>query len=447
MKEMTRWSWVGGVGLAFLLAGCGGGGGPVPKPEAAPKAEEKLSQFPTAPVAAARPHDWFRWRGPDANGVSTETNWTSAWPISGPKRLWKASVGVGFSGVSVSRGRLFTMGHVKENDVVFALTVADGKVLWTHPYPAALHDKYYPGGPSATPTVDGGVVYTLGKAGDVFCLEASTGKVVWWVNLVKELGLEVPTWGFAGSPFVHGNLLILNAGDHGVALDKITGQVKWTSGKAASGYASPVPFEMDGTAAVAIFGSDAIMGVKADDGEELWSYPWKTDYDANIGDPIVAGDRVFVSSGYDAGCALIRFEKGDTELVWKSKAMRNHFNSCVLVGGFIYGIDGQADDRRPELKCLALPTGDVKWSEPMIGGMGALTAAGDRLVIMQGSGELLVVQATPDRYKPLARAQVLGGRNWTVPVLSNGRLYCRNARGDLVCLDVAAELETTVQLD
>src|SRR5581483_9513255 len=182
------------------------------------------------PCPAARAADWFRWRGPDLNGISKETGWLAKWPDEGPKQLWKASVGTGFSSMSVSHGHLYTMGNDgKDTDTVFCFDAVTGADVWKYSYPCALDPKFYEGGTSSTPIVDGDRVYTLSRKGDLFCLNAANGHVVWSKNVHSDFGNEIPTWGFAGSPLVEGDLLILNVGTAGTALDKKTGKVIWHS--------------------------------------------------------------------------------------------------------------------------------------------------------------------------------------------------------------------------
>jgi len=376
--------------------------------------------------------DWYRWRGPDANGISKETGWSIAWPIEGPKQLWKANVGTGFSSVSVSKGRVYTVGNKEKQDTVYCFDANTGAVLWKHPYAAPLDSKYYEGGPSATPTVDGDRVYTLSKRGQVFCFDASTGKVAWSKDLAKELGVKTPTWGFAGSPLVEGNLVIVNLGGAGTALDKATAKVMWTSGKEEAGYSTPVPFNSGGERCAALFLAESVAAVRIKDGREIWRQTWKTSHDVNAADPITDDNNVFISSGYNRGAALLKINAGRPTVAWENKNMRNHFNSCVLLDGQLYGFD------ESELKCVEFQTGKAKWTERSLG-KGSLMAADGKLIVLGEKGELVVVEATAVSFKPLSRAQVLGGLCWSPPVLSNGRIYCRNAKGDLVCLDVSAK--------
>jgi outer membrane protein assembly factor BamB len=378
--------------------------------------------------------DWYRWRGPDLNGVSTEKGWKAVWPKEGPKQLWKASVGIGFSSISVKEGRAYTLGNQNETDTVYCLDANTGKILWRHSYPSPLDVQYYEGGTSSTPTIDGKAVFTLSKRGHLFCFEAGSGQIIWQKNIQEDLDLKKPRWGFAGSPLVEGDLLVLNAGSAGTALQKTTGKVVWTSGQEAAGYASPVPFGTGDRRGVAIFAAKALVGVNLEGGRELWRQKWLTQWDINIADPIISSDKIFVST-FDQGCAVFQINSGNLNTVWQNRNMANHFSSCVLVNRHLYGFDGNTDKAGPELRCLDFETGALKWVQPGLG-LGALMAADNKLIVLTEKGELIIVEATSTAFKPISRAQVLGGKCWTTPVLSNGKIYCRNSKGDLVCLDV-----------
>ncbi|MBI5385649.1 MAG: PQQ-like beta-propeller repeat protein [Verrucomicrobia bacterium] len=385
-------------------------------------------------AGAAVQFDWPCFHGPDHNNISKEKNWLGAWPAEGPKQLWKANVGGGFSSVSVAAGRLYTMGVVAKRETVWCLDATTGKELWKHSYPYVFKPQYYEGGSSVTPTVDGNTVYSLGQSGEFFRFDAVSGEVLWSQNIAKELGAEVPTWGFASSPVVEGELLIVNVGTHGAAVNKATGKPVWTTGKAAAGYSSAVPFDAGGQRAVAFLAAREVVAVEAKTGQLLWQHPWKTEWDVNAADPVLDGGKVFISSSYGSGCALVQFSVKPPRELWRNKDMQTHFNSAVLVGGHLYGVDGEAG-KPAFFKCLDWQTGAVKWSEKGFG-LGAVTAADGKLILLSEKGELVIAEASPAAFKPLARAQVLGGKCWTAPVLSNGRVYCRNSTGDLVCVDV-----------
>ena len=379
--------------------------------------------------------DWPRYRGPKLDGISQETNWFKPWPKEGPAILWRASVGMGFSSMSVSQGRLYTMGNTKDTDTVFCFDAATGALVWKHDYTEPLQPKYYEGGPSATPTVDGGRVFTLSKSGRVFCFDAANGKVVWDKSLTEELGLKVNEWGFGGSPLVEGDALILNVGSAGTALDKHTGKVLWNNGTNTTGYATAVPFTLDGQRAAAIFAAKHLVAVDVKTGRELWRFPWETGWDNNNADPIIAGRRFFISS-YDRGSALLEVRAGQPALLYTNENLRSHMSAAVKIGDHLYGVHGREGKGRPNaFRCLDFATGKILWETTGLG-VGSVIASADRkLIILGETGELVIAEATPEAFRPLARAQVLGGRCWTAPVLAHGKIYGRNAKGDLICLD------------
>ncbi|HXT39589.1 MAG TPA: PQQ-binding-like beta-propeller repeat protein [Candidatus Angelobacter sp.] len=377
--------------------------------------------------------DWPRWRGPDFNGISKEAGWSTSWPQEGPRQLWKASVGTGFSSIAVSGGRAYTTGNDGRQDTVYCFDANTGAVVWKYSYDAPIDPHYYEGGTSATPTVDDNKTYTIGKRGQVFCFDAATGKVVWSKNLAGETGAKVPEWGFAGSALVEGGLVIFNAGDAGAALDRESGKVVWSNGRGSAGYSSPILFDQGGRRSVLMMALRSIVAVDPKTGRELWQYPWKTLYDVNAADPVITGDRTLVSSGYDHGCALLRVATGgNPALLWQNKNLRNHFSSSLIVGDSVFGFD------ESELKCLELQSGNVRWTERSLG-KGSLMASDGKLIVLGEKGQLVVADASPSAFKPLARAQVIGGKCWTAPVLANGKIYCRNAKGDVVCVDVSGK--------
>ena len=386
--------------------------------------------------------DWSRWRGPDLNGISAETGWLAKWPDDGPKRLWKAKVGTGFSSVSVANGKVYTLGNSgrgkgEEKDTVFCFDAATGKAIWSHAYDAKLDPKYYAGGPSGTPTVDGNRVYTLSKRGQLICFGAADGHVVWQKNVATETKAKRPTWGFAGSPLVIGDTLLVNVGAHGTALDKKSGKILWSTGRDSASYSSIVPYVRDGRQELVMFAQNELVAVDPKTGSTLWSYPWETKHDTNAADPILIGDKVFISSGYDRGCALLQVDGNKVRKLWENKNMRNHFNPCVLIDGHVYGFDGNTG--RATLKCIKLANGKVQWEEDSFGGFGAIQAIGKKLLIISNQGELIVAGANAGEFTEISRAQVTGPKCWTTPVLANGRIYCRNSRGDLTCLDVSGK--------
>lgn len=381
--------------------------------------------------------DWPQWRGPERNGISAETGWQAEWSGNGPKVLWSAEVGLGFSSFVVADGRVFTTGHADGQDTVFCLDAATGKEAWKHSYPADLGDKYYEGGTSATPTVDGERVYHLSRWGDTFCFEVATGKVVWQTNVQKDTGANIPDWGYAGAPLVHDRLLILNVGRSGCALDKATGKLVWKSDEDNSGYSTPLPWKRADGTAVLLGSGRAYLAVNPQTGAVLWEHRWNTSYGVNAADPIVDGDRVLISSGYNKGAALLKIEGGTPVQLWQVRDFRNQFTSSVLISGQVYGIDHD-ENKQASLKCLDFMTGEVRWTDESVG-FGSLMAASGKLIVLTSKGELITANASPQKFNVISRAKVLDGKCWSQPVLANGRIYVRNAPGKVLCLDVSAK--------
>jgi len=381
--------------------------------------------------------DWPCYRGPEHNGISQETDWSSSWGDSGPKVLWKASVGIGFSTTAVADGRVYTMGNSGKDtntDTVYCFDAQTGRELWKHSYSCPLQPKWYDGGTLSTPTVHAGKVYTLSKMGDSFCLDAKTGKVLWQKQLNKELGFELPTWHFSSSTLIVGDKAVVNVGTSGLAMNKDTGEIVWQSGKGKCGYATPVPFMMDGKPGLAMFSQVTLIAVNPADGKELWQYPWKTQHEVNAADPIIVGNQVFMASGYNRGCGLIEIAAGQAKKLWENKVMAMQINSPILRDGYVYGFDEAV------FKCLKLEDGTQQWQDKSLGKGSLMMSADGRLILTSDKGELVVAKADPTKFDVVARAQALPkGLCWTTPVLTNGRIYVRNTPGDFACLDVSGK--------
>ncbi len=375
--------------------------------------------------------DWPRWRGPSANSISAETGWNAA-AVNNPKVLWQTNVGAGHSCPTVKDGALYILGNRNNEDVVQCLQAADGKPLWQFKYPC---DKGNYDGPRASAVLDDGVVYTFSRNGDLHCLDAKTGAKKWHVNVMKQFGAKNIRWGFAGSPVIAGNMVLVNACTHGIALDKNTGAKIWAGPPGKCGYASPVVFASGGKKLVATFGEKGVYGVDLASGRRLWFHQWVTKYDVNAADPIPAGGgKLFVSSGYNRGCTLLDMSGSRPRAVWENKNLANHFASSILIDGHLYGVHGNTGSGR--LRCIDVGTGKMKWSQG--GGFENLMAAGGRLIAIDKAGVLTIAAADPGGFKKIAAGKVLTPKHkkWTMPVLANGRIYCRNSNGDLVCIDV-----------
>ena len=379
---------------------------------------------------------WNRWRGPHYNGISHETEWVAVFPRNGPKMLWRQRVGVGFSSLAIADERVYTMGNKDGRDIVTCINAETGKIVWNAGYAAERDGGRYEGGPSATPTVLNGKVYALSKAGNLICLDARTGTSLWSKDITLLTGAERPQYGFAGSPLIMGDQVILNAGGAGVAYHKDTGTLIWAS-EGTGGYASPLPYQMNGREVAVIFGERHIIAVDpANRGRGVWSHKWQTKDRVNAADPVLVRDKIFVSSGYGGGGVMFQMRKGKPVHTWRTQALGSHFNPGVAIGNFVYGIDGHADGRATNsLVCLHLTTGIPTWIRRNFG-HGSLIAAGGKLIALTELGELHILEANPIAYTEISYAKVLNRRCWTSPAFSGGRVYCRNAKGTVVCIDL-----------
>jgi len=378
--------------------------------------------------------EWPQWRGANRDSVSTDRV-RATWPAEGPRLVWRASVGTGFSSVSVAEGRAYTLGNTNHVDMIWCFDARTGKKLWSKSYPSKLDPQWYEGGPSATPTVDNRAVYTISKWGDVFCLDAVKGTVLWHRVLGDE-GIRSNRWGFAGSPLIWRDLVILNAGRTGTALERRTGRIAWSTGTNTTGYASPTVFRAGGTESVLIFAAKHLVAVDPANGRELWRQFFETGWDTNITDPLIDGDRVFISS-FSRGCILLSLARGKPEVVYDSKVLHNHLSPGVQVGEYLYAFNGEAKTET-DFRCIHLPTGRLQWvcKDPSFG---SLIRVGDKLLVLSGKGELLLVKPSPEKFEPIARAKVLSGTCWTPPTTADGFVYVRNAKGELRCLDLSTK--------
>ncbi len=395
--------------------------------------------------------DWPQWLGPNRNGIAPGRG--AATLLRQPRPLWTNAVGLGCSSIVVSQGRAYTIGHVKGEgkrgtDTVYCLDANTGAVLWKHAYDCLTlftQDVRFDG-PRSTPTVEGGRVYTLSLEGHLFCFEAATGKVLWSRQLTRDLEGRIPTYGYCCSALVHGNLLLLelNAPKASyAALDKTNGDVAWQLGGGSVTCGSPVLTTIDGGDCAVFMGGGVVMGVQPDTGKELWRHhTWGHAWMGQV----VSGDKIFVANAsLPRGCGAIRVANGRPRVLWEDrKKFQTLHNNSVVWNGHLYGIDNtgtdlqENDNSRSRLKCLVLDTGEEKWAQERMGWSNLILYDG-KLILLRQVGELVIADASPEGFKEFSRATVLEGRSWTVPALANGKLYCRNNQGRVVCLQLQAE--------
>ncbi len=439
IQKVRRHGWALACLIAWAMP-CGGCDSPnstalTGDSSSANAANASPGEAPPASPATRPCCDWPQWRGPNRDGVSKETDWRrDDWPADGLPVVWSAAVGIGFSSVSTDADSCYTMGHEGELDSVWRLDAADGRVIWQHTYAAPLVDNLHEGGPAATPTLDGDRVYTVSKDGRFLCLDRATGAPIWTAEFHKLFDVKMPEWGFSCSPLVVDELVIVDAGCL-AAFNKRTGELAWKTAMYRPGYGSPVVWRHGKEQLVVVLNNDVLLVARVADGGEVAQFPWKTDYATSACTPILDGDRIFISTGYDRGCVLLELRDNMLDKIYENKHMRNHMASCVLRDGFLYGFDGNSHNRRlVSLECMELATGEVRWKHRGLG-TGTLLLSDDRLLVLGDEGQLLTVDASPDDFHERAHCQALEGRCWTMPTLSRGFIYCRSAAGELKCLD------------
>jgi outer membrane protein assembly factor BamB len=383
-------------------------------------------------LPAARADDWPNWRGPHHDGISRETGLRTSWPENGPEVLWQAELTGGYCSVAVAGGLVFTQSKIKKEETVVCFDAATGHKRWEFRYPCdyeehkAHLDQRFKSGPRATPTVDGKHVYTIGTAGDLFCLDARTGARFWHRSLLKLAERTIPEYGYCNSPFIVGDRLFVHpGGPRGcslAALDKHDGRILWKALDDKIGWATPIQYTFEGTEQLVYFTAFGPVAVRPSDGTLLWRHDWKTEFDLNVAAPIYSQGRLFISSNYGHGGALLKLKaRGNPEVVWHNQSMTNHFSSSVLYGGHLYGFSNA------RLRCVEFASGKVKWDKEGLG-RGSLMIADGHLVVLGEQGTLVLAEANPKAYAEKARWQALKGICWSVPVLANGRLYVRNEK-------------------
>ncbi|MDB4459008.1 PQQ-binding-like beta-propeller repeat protein [bacterium] len=392
----------------------------------------------TLPLAA---DDWPNWMGPNHNSISSESVPKNKWFSKGE---WKANVGTGFSSITIAKGKAYTMGHNGRSgssgkETVWCLDAGSGTTVWTHTYPAPIIDRFYEGGPGASVTIRNDHAYAYSKHGHLICLNAVTGTLVWELDMMKESGLrKIPEWGFACSPtFLNDKTLLIEAGAT-FAVGSMDGRVKWKSKEYTPAYSSPALFEWNSKKLIAVLKSEGLVVLESVNGKTVASTPWKTSYDTSATTPIIQGNKIFISTGYQRGCALFELKGNQLVKQYENDSMSNHMSNSVLVDGYLYGFKGTAHKGpKTDLVCMNFATGNEAWKLSARSGLGCGSLIGTKdgtLVIFSERGELVRIDANPFKPKILARVQVLGGRCWTPPVLAHGRIYVRNAKGDVACV-------------
>ena len=385
-----------------------------------------LSAAPRAQIG----DDWPQWRGPRRDGVSRETGLLTAWPRGGPAQVWSADgLGAGYGAVAVRDGRIFVQGMRGGQSVVTSLDARDGSPIWTTAVGRSRGNDRGPG-PRGTPTVDDERLYMLTENGDLACLQVDDGRILWQRNVLDDFGGRNINWLLSESPLVDGDRVVVTPGGRRagmVALDKRSGETVWTSTDLSdeAGYASPVVADAHGVRTIMTLTSRAAVGVRAADGKLMWRYGRVANGTANIATPVYDDGRVFFTSSYGTGGALLELRPEGDELraeeLYFTRNMQNHHGGVVLVDGYLYGFHNSI------LTCLEFATGRVVWRDRSVG-KGSLTVADGRLYVLGENHGVALVEATPEGYRETGRFAIAdrGLPSWAHPVVSGGRLYIRN---------------------
>ena len=401
-----------------------------------------------APVVAGE-GDWNRFRGPQGDGICSETGLLATWPAGGPKLLWKLEgLGMGYSSVTIVDGKLFTMGDRGKSQFVIAYDAATREELWSTRIGGPHKD-----GSRCTPTIDGERLYAIGTDGILICCNVADGKKLWSKDLSKDFGGKMMSgWRWSESPLVDGEKVVCTPGGKTaamVALNKTTGAVIWkcrapdlgSKGKPGAGYSSIVISNGAGVKQyVQLFGK-GVFGVEASTGKFLWGYNRVANGTANITTPVVSGDYVFASTQYNTGSALLKLSrKGDgvkaEEVWWLDKdQFQNHHGGVLLIDGHLYG--GTNKNGGPPT-CIEMKTGKIVWQkESPAKGSAAYLHADGRFIVRYDSGPVTLVEASPKGHKIISTFTPPKGKGpaWPHPVIHKGKLYLRH--GDiLLCYNI-----------
>jgi outer membrane protein assembly factor BamB len=392
----------------------------------------------------ARGEDWPQFLGPARNGVySGEVGWTKSGPALGwkPTQVWKKDVGQGFSAPVVAGGRLVIFHRLENRAVVDCLDASSDRPAWSAEYPTNYRDDFgFDEGPRGTPAIAFGKVYTFGAEGVLQCLDFATGKRVWTVDTRQKFGADKGFFGQVCSPLVEGERVLLNlGGGHGAgiaAFDAQTGKVLWTATDNEAGYSVPIAVTIAGLRHALFFTRGGLVDADPATGQVRFQFPWRSRSQAsvNAAAPIVVGNLVFLSASYGTGATLLEIDGAKVKQLWSSDdALSNHYATSVYRDGYLYGYHGRQEYGQ-SLRCIELKSGKVQWNADGFGA-GTVTLAGDRLLLVRESGELVIAEASPKAFRILARAPLVPATVRAYPALADGKLYVRNER-TLACFSL-----------
>jgi outer membrane protein assembly factor BamB len=380
---------------------------------------------------------WTKWRGSQGDGVSTEKDW-DAFKLDSAHILWQKNIGYGHSAIAVQGGNCFVTGWMEKisgkdtlgEASIFCLNTTTGKEVWKYTYLSA--GSNFPG-PRSTPIIDGNKLYAISWEGKLFCINASNGKENWIVDLTKDSLTAMDDWGYCPSPVIYKDLLLLNLNKSGIALDKNTGKVVWNSALEQSYYSSVQLVNYKGEVAGVFMSGKKLNLVDPLTGKVLLSYDKKNERGMNSDIMTTSDVKLFTSD------ELLEFSDGSVKSLWFNDSIASTFRTGVILNDYAYQFCNNRHN--DNFNCINLKTGAPVWSEPL-SGFGSIIAVNDKLVIITGKGKIIIADATPDKFNALKELQVftfnekLNNWCWTAPTFCGGKLFIRNAGGDMVCINL-----------
>jgi outer membrane protein assembly factor BamB len=392
------------------------------------QANDQPVSLPPAPAAARQGADWPGFRGPNRDGIARGVRIETDWSRFPPLQLWRRPIGPGWSSFAVRGELLYTQEQRGDDELVACYKVATGELVWRHRDAVRFWESNAGAGPRATPTLSNGRVYAFGATGILNALEAADGAPMWSRNVASDADKKVPGWGFASSPLVVGDLVIVAASGKLVAYDIATGKPRWFGPAHGGSYSSPHRAAIDGVAQILLMSGAGVTSVAPGNGTVLWEHAWRG---VTIVQPALLpdGDILISTGGATAGggigtrrLALTHGPGGWTvQERWTSTGLKPYFNDLVVHHNHAFGFDGSM------LACIDLQDGKRKWKDGRYGnGQLVLFPDQDLLLVLSEKGELALVGATPDQFKERARFPAIQGKTWNHPALSGDVLLVRN---------------------
>ncbi len=374
--------------------------------------------------------DWPQFLGPRRDG-SYQGKPLPDWPADGPKQLWKKNIGSGYAGPAIAGGKLILFHRIDQEEIVDCLNATTGQPIWRARYAADYVDDFrFDNGPRAVPAIVDGRVYTHGAHGVVHAWDLNTGKALWKLDARIQFKAPKGFFGFACSPLVSGNTVLLNIGGPQagiIGLDTASGKLRWRATQEAASYASPVLSLINNQAHAVFFTREGLVSVHPATGKVHFRHLWRPAMNASVNacTPVVLGNLVFASTSYGKGATVLAVQENDLETVWANDtSLSSHYASCVINNGFLFGFHGR-QEAGADLRCVDFKTGRVRWSQPGLRS-GTVTLAGEELLVLTERGELIRAAAKPNAFQVNQRARVTRGEVRAYPALAHGRFYFRD---------------------